>query len=51
MQITEEVKKEAEKRLEKGMNYCENCETETVENISDACIKHKKMYSRIEKNN
>lgn len=45
--LSEETIQEAEAGIERGMNYCDECEAETLDNIDDACIKHKKMYARL----
>jgi len=43
--LDEETKQECVQQIEHAMkNYCDDCDAETVDNIQDACIKHKRMY-------
>lgn len=43
--LTEEEKQRCVERIEHAMaNYCDECDTDTVDNKLDMCIKHLKMY-------
>lgn len=46
--LTEKQKQECVERIEHAMqNHCTECETGTVDNKLDMCIKHLKMYSTL----
>lgn len=42
-----ELKDKAVQQIEKGMSYCNDCETTSTDNLTQMCVKHKKMYGRL----
>jgi len=46
--LDEEDKQECVEQIEHAMQkYCDNCETDTTDNLQDMCIKHMKMYGTL----
>lgn len=46
-ELSEDLLNGAIEDIERAMQNCDECSAETVENIRDACIEHKKMYGTI----
>ena len=43
--LDEETKQECVERIEHAMkNYCDNCNTDTTDELGKMCQKHRKMY-------
>jgi len=45
--LDEETKQECVQQIEHAMQkYCEDCETNTTDNLGDMCEKHLRMYGK-----
>jgi len=47
-ELDQEVKDRCVEQIEKGMEYCDNCESTSTENIFEGvCEKHMQMYATL----
>jgi len=45
--LDEQTKQKCVERIEHAMsNYCDDCETNTTDNLDDMCTEHLKMYGK-----